>query len=112
MRWDGESQRAEIVRKIVSVDPNNLENYIVGGVADPFGRFHVGTYSSRLCGTTTLQSIYRYTANSGLKRLASGLYGTTGLIFSADGRNVYHIENCALQIIRYDVDLNTGYFCE
>lgn len=112
MHWDGISQQADIVRKIVTVDPNNLDNYIVCGTADAFGRFHVATYSSKLCGTIdSTQSIYQYTVDGDLKRLASGFYGTTGLIFSADGSKAYHLDNCALKINGFDVDSRTGNLC-
>lgn len=110
--WNGESQRAQIVQKIVTVDPNNLENNLIGAVADPLGRLYVGTYSLKFCNTTALQSLYRYTVDGGLKLIAGGFYGTMGLVFSADGCKAYHLDFCSLQITEFDVDLRTGYLCE
>lgn len=112
LRWDGKSSRAEIVQKIVTVDPNCSGNNLIGGAANPLGQFYVGTYSSKFFNTTATQSLYRYTVGGGLRWIAGGFYGTMGLAFSADGCKAYHMDFCSLQITEFDVDLRTGYLCE
>lgn len=112
MRWDGESQQAKIVRKIITVDPNDSENNIVGAAADPLGQFYVGKYSTKFCNTTPTKSIYKYTVDGGLKHLAGGFYSTISSVFSADGSKAYFLDYCSLQITRFDVDSRTGEFCE
>ena len=113
MRWDGVSQRAEIVRKIVTIiNPNNVDVGIIAAKSDPRGQLYVGEYSHVFCNTTAAKSIFRYTVDKGLKRITDGFYITTGIAFSADGCKAYHLDGCSLQITAYDVDLRTGNWCK
>lgn len=70
--------------------------------ADPFGRFYLATFSEKFCRNSPNLSIYRFDVDTGVKRLADGFRGSSGLGLDTNAKKLYHLEYCTLILTSFD----------
>lgn len=109
VHWDGESDKATIVDKILTVEPEDQMSRLDIAKADPTGRLYFGTFSLSLCGNKTAsRASYTYSEKDGVKKILSETFSTSGIAFNEDIKKAYIMDTCTAIIKEFDWNKKTG----
>jgi len=78
------------------------------GKCSPDGCFYAGTISEKKISGDA--SLYRYDHKEKTKPVLKGLTNSNGIIWSRDGKSVYHIDTPSQRVMKYDYNIAGGAF--
>lgn len=113
IRWDGESEYAQVEKVLVAVDSEFPLNRINDAKCDPFGRLFFGTMgdeNSDLKNHPT-GSLFRYENGSAINlRTSVGI--SNGLAWNEKLGKFYYIDSVTRNVKEYDYDSSNGNICK
>ncbi|KAJ8944497.1 hypothetical protein NQ318_011755 [Aromia moschata] len=109
--WNGDTEKAEIVKTLFEVDSEYPGNVFNDGKCDPSGRLWAGTIGAPPVDLDKIVdgrgSLYSFSNNKASKHI-SGLGISNGLAFNEQLKKFYYIDSRKGTLDEYDIDFKEG----
>lgn len=115
IRWNGESEKADVLEKLATVDEKLPENRINDGKVDPNGVLFFGTLGNEFKPDFREKqdgSLFSFSKADGLKVVRDKVWISNGITWDEKRNKMYYIDSLARDLKQYDYNRSTSEVCE